>query len=70
MWKGGAFPDMVLCFLTTMVAYSEHDFKKKANSDKILFPLEGANQFPGLAEVLLSALRVVLGDAQIEEVQD
>lgn len=53
---------MALCFLTTMVAYSEYDFKEKARNDKILFPLEGADQFPGLPEVFLCAIRVVFGD--------
>lgn len=53
---------MALCFLTTMVAYSEYDFKEKARSAKILFPLKGADQFPGLPEVFLSAIRVVFGD--------
>lgn len=54
---------MALCFFITMVAYSEHDFKKKAHRAKTLFPLEGANQFPGLVEFFLGALRVVFGDA-------
>lgn len=62
MRKGGASPNMALCFLTTMVAYSEYDFKEKARNDKILFPLEGADQFPGLPEVFLCAIRVVFGD--------
>lgn len=62
MRKDGTSPDMALCFLTTMVAYSEYDFKEKARSVKILFPLKGADQFPGLPEVFLSAIRVVFGD--------
>ena len=36
----------------------------------MLFPLKSTDQLPGLAETLLGLLRVVLGDAQEQKVQD